>query len=220
MQNPIESEVDIFDDALMKRVFEEHLLPLCRGDLAIQKCRRDWSKHDASKRTSSALYHVKFSKPGKTEVFTRWLYLFVPGESRIAPGMPERRQLQEQDSSVDDDLQVSYLYLPPMKLLIQICPTDTRLPQLRTLVDHRSMTPHFQAYPGLNEMTISGITAIKYKPEHRCVIKYDLSIEVEHCVTRYGYFNRAGQPPCLVKRSLIGKTFCDDRGQKIFRTLQ
>jgi len=221
----------IFDEALMKRTFEEYLLPFCSARTVIRGCRRSWSKYQPLKGTLQAVYQVDFADPKKGQHFSpfsdhSWgesdgsqqLYLVIPGESRMVAGMPEKGELDEGESSsilsiasckypIYSDLQVSYLYIRPLKLLIQVFPTDMKLPHLRTLVNPTAILPYLQAYTDLNKMEIRRITVLRYKPEKRCVIRYDLA--------RY-----AEKPTSIREYSAIGKTFYDDRGRGIFRIMQ
>src|SRR5205814_8746986 len=87
----------IFDEGLMKRTFEDYLLPFCGGGTVIRECRRGWSKYRPDKGTSQAVYHVDFADPNEREHFRRLLYLIVPGETRLEPGMPDQGQPEEKD---------------------------------------------------------------------------------------------------------------------------
>jgi tRNA A-37 threonylcarbamoyl transferase component Bud32 len=207
MESAINGTPAIFNEALMKRTFEECLLPFCGGSTVIQRCRRLWSKYQPLEGTLQAVYQVDFVDPKKSQHFSRRLYLVIPGESRMAPGMPEKGEPEEGESSGESNLPVSYLYLPPLNMLIQVFPTDMRLPQLRTLVNPKVIVLYLQAYIGLNKTEIPRITVLKYKPEKRCVIRYDLSGHVE-------------KPPSIREYSLIGKTFGNDRGREIFHVMR
>lgn len=207
MERAFKGTLTTFDRALVKKTFEEYLLPFCGGGTIIQRCKRVWSKYQPLEGTFQALYQVDFADPKKGHHFNRQLYMIIPGESRMAPGMPEKGEPEEGASSGGCDLPVSYLYLQPLKMLIEVFPTDMRLPQLRTLVDPTTILPYLQAYSDLNKMDIPRITVLKYKPEKRCVIRYDLSGHVD-------------KSRSIRKLSLIGKTFCDDRGRETFQIMR
>ena len=208
MEMAIQGTPAIFDEALMKKTFEEHLLPLCHGSTLIQRCKSIWSKYQPLEGTLQAMYQVDFTHPKRSQHFSRRLYLIIPGESRLAPGMAEKGELEEEKSSGGSDLPVSYLYLPSLKMLIQVFPKDMRLPQLRTLANPAAMVPYLQPHMGPNKLVIPRITLLKYKPEKRCVMRYELSDDDEKSSTTREY------------PSLIGKTFSNDRGREIFEVMR
>jgi aminoglycoside phosphotransferase (APT) family kinase protein len=193
----------IFDEALMRRVFEDSILPLCRGRRVIlHTCRLLWSKYESQEGSSRAVYHVEFADQENGRHFKRQLYLVIPGESRLTPGMPEIGELPEGESAEENDLRISYLYLPHLKILIQVFPTDTKLPQLPVIVNPKAIAPYLQTYMNLKEPEVPRVTVLKYKPEKRCVVRYDFSDHGER------------------SSSMIGKTHYNSRGRDVFHIMQ
>ena len=156
--------------------------------------------------TTQAIYEVGFADKKRGHHFFRHLYLVIPGESRMVPGMPQIGKLEGQPSK-GTDLRISYIYVPPLKMLIQVFPTDMRLPQLPTVVRPTAISPYLQKYTDVEVAEPLKVTMLKYKPEKRCTIRYD----------HLGH--RAGRHSSR-QSSLIGKTFHDDRGRRIFQSLQ
>ena len=193
---------EIFDEALMKTVFEDSILPLCRGRTVIHTCRLLWSKYDSQEGSSRAMYQVKFADPENGRHFSRQLYLVIPGASRLTPGMPDKAELAEGESAEENDLRISYLYLPHIKMLIQIFPTDSKLPQLPVIVNPKAIAPYLQTYANRNMPEVPKLTVLKYKPEKRCVVRYDFS-------------DQSGQ-----FFSMIGKTNYNSRGRDVFHIMQ
>jgi tRNA A-37 threonylcarbamoyl transferase component Bud32 len=197
----------LLDEALMQRTFEEHLLPFYGGNAVIQKCRRRWSKARPLKGTFQAVYQVDVADAGGSAATSQKLFLMVPGESRLSPEMPAVGQPEEEELACDrgplgdTGLRLSYLYLPQMQLLIQVFPTDLRLPQLRTLVSPAAVTPYLQAHAGLNGAGAPAVRVLKYKPDKRCVIRYDYTRNGDRAPTDY---------------SVIGKTFHNSKGKDVF----
>jgi Phosphotransferase enzyme family len=192
----------IFDEALMRRVFEDSILPLCRGRRVLHTCRLLWSKYESEGGSSRALYHVEFADPENGRHFRRQLYLVIPGGSRLTPGMPDKVELAEGESAEGNDLRLSYLYLPHLKMLIQVFPTDTKLPQLPVIVNPKSIAPYLQTYANRKKPEVPGVTVLKYKPEKRCVVRYDFSDHGEQ------------------SSSMIGKTNYNSRGRDVFHIMQ
>jgi len=192
----------IFDEALMKTVFEDSILPFCRGPRVIHTCRLLWSKYESQEGSSRAVYQVEFADPENGRHFRRQLYLVIPGGSRLTPGMPEKGELAEGESAEENDLRISYLYLPHLKMLIQVFPTDTKLPQLPVLVNPKAIAPYLQTYTNLKEPEVPRVTVLKYKPEKRCVVRYDFSDHGEQ------------------SSSMIGKTNYNSRGRDVFHIMQ
>jgi tRNA A-37 threonylcarbamoyl transferase component Bud32 len=201
----------LFDEVLMQRTFEEHLLPFYGESAVIRKCRRRWAKARPLKGTFQAVYQVDVTDAGGSAPASQKLFLMIPGESRLSPEMPAVGQPGEEEPLGDTGLRLSYLYLPQMQLLIQVFPTDLRMPQLRTLVDPAAVAPYLQAHAGLNGAGAPAVRVLKYKPDKRCVIRYDFS--------RNGHRLAADRPPSS-DYSVIGKTFHNSKGKDVFRHMQ
>lgn len=192
----------MFDQALMKTVFEDSILPFCRGRRVIHTCRLLWSKYESQEGSSRALYQVEFADTENGRHFRQQLYLVIPGESRLTPGMPDKGESAEGESAEENDLRISYLYLPHLKMLIQAFPTDTKLPQLPVIVNPKAIAPYLQTYGNRKEPEVPRLTVLKYKPEKRCVVRYDFSDHGEQ------------------SSSMIGKTNYNSRGRDVFHIMQ
>ena len=192
----------IFDEAQMKRVFEDSLLPFCRERTLIHTCKLVWSKYESQEGTSKAVYHVEFAGPTTGRHFRRQLYLVIPGGNRLTPGMPETGERAEGESAEDNDLRISYLYLPHLEMLIQVFPTDRKLPQLPVIVNPTAIAPYLQTCTNLKKPEVPRVTVLKYKPEKRCVVRYDFSDQTEQSA------------------SMIGKTNYNSRGRDVFHIMQ
>jgi len=169
-------------------------------------CKCTWAKYRPLKGTLQAVYHVDFTNHKKGKNFKEILYLIIPGETRLGHNMPEIRYRNQEESHSQTNLQVSYVYLKSLKMLIQVFPNDMKIPHLQTLFDPIKVLPYLQKHNDLNEMKIKKISLLKYKPERRCVIKYDL-----------GSVSKNSK---IKECSVIGKTFHNERGEENFRIMQ
>ena len=71
------------------------------------------------------------------------------------------------------------LYAPALGLLFQVFPFDDRLPSLPTAVDGVAMIPVLEAAlagpSGGGRLESVAPRVVKYKPERKCVLRYDLA---------------------------------------------
>jgi tRNA A-37 threonylcarbamoyl transferase component Bud32 len=201
----VDNSTVLLDEALMQRTFEEHLLPFYGGGAVIRRCRRRWAKSRPLKGVFQAVYQDDVADAAGGTGATQKLFLMIPGESRLSPEMPAAAQPEDEETGGDAGPRLSYLYLPQMQLLIQVFPTDLRLPQLRTLVSPTAMTPYLQAHAGLNGAGAPEVRVLKYKPDKRCVIRYDFARKGEAGARGY---------------SVIGKTFHNGTGKEVFNHMR
>lgn len=191
----------VFDEVVMKRVFDEHLLPCLDDGARILACRRLWSKYLPLKETIQAIYQVDFTGPNWSERSSQKLYLSIPGKTNKEP-----KSVDKEEMSGDCGFPLSRIYVPTIDMLIQVFPADLKLPQLKTLVQPQAMAPYLQELSD-SDLGLLRISVLKYKPEKRCVLRYDFSDQVKKLSLN---------EEC----SWIGKTFCNDRGRENFNIMQ
>ncbi len=208
--------VDILDQDLMTKILKQYLLPFCCGNWIIQKCSCTWTKYDISER--KAIYYVDFDEVDTSQHFTEIIYLISPGQKLMTPDMPKTGEIKL--CLADSRLKMSYKYIVSLDLLIQVFPTDITLPQLRFLFDPKKMLPYLQAHTALNNLAIDKITTLKYKPEKRCVIKYDIYGKPPQFKNETIIANYNGTVSPAIKESFVGKTYDKDQGDNVYRKMR
>jgi thiamine kinase-like enzyme len=204
---------DRFVDVEQIKVIFQQALPECRENaLVITHCTILHAHyHTSTKHHHKAQLGICYQLDGIHAVWqTAWTQL-IYGRARADGKSLAEFIGAEQSTCVTPSIGPALLHLPEHDVTFWSFPNDPQLPHLPLVVDGdkvKSYLPYQVLPDGWAENPLSQqvtVEIIHYYPEERCTLRYHL------------HGGTLTQPQTI---TLIGKTFRDDSGEKIYRRLQ